>query len=135
MTKSTPRSPKPVASHSPPPEEGDLIRRRFVQRVTETIFTDYFGRQIYNDYLYSSLTSWVSHAVGSQSVENKNLAFYVGDDYERCQKALEACAEILSRLHNKEYARQFDQLLTELIQACGGDLGIRWERGRFSKIP
>lgn len=114
------------------PVPQDPIRREFVLRVRSAIFYNFLGRSIYNDALYGELTSAVAHATKTPWEFGKNIGYYVGDDYDKCLRAVEACYTVLAHNQNKQYALDYDQVLLQLIQECCPGLGLEWESGHFT---
>lgn len=110
----------------------DEAQRRFVNRISNTVFDNLISqvaRQSRNSSLrktYSTLYESVSDALGERRQDIPDLGQYVGNDFLRCLRVLEA---LYAALANSEFAG-FDEVLSEringAISASETDLGVSW---------
>lgn len=121
----------PEVSGSRPPPHRPALQQQFVKNVHQQIFVDFLGRKLYDDWLYDRMTLGVARATNRQWSEEKNLAAYVGDDFDACLKAVEACYEVLRSNASAPMGAEFDQILLDLIKECCQELNLRWESGHF----
>jgi hypothetical protein len=121
----------PEVSGSGVPPDRAALKQQFVKNVQQRIFVDFLGRKIYTEWLYNRMTGAVARETKSPWSADKNLAAYIGNNFDTCIQAVEACHEVLASISYAPYAAEFDKILLDLIQECCQDLNLRWEKGRF----
>ena len=117
--------------NSEPDIDQTALKALFVTNVKLQIFGELFGRSLYDEWLYGSLTNAVATATHMTWEHNKSLGAYVGMDYAKCLAALVACYQVLQQVNGGRDTHRFDQVLADLINECCQDLHLRWERGHF----
>ncbi len=104
----------------------DEARRRFVNRVHNHIFEGF----IQSDFAWgdrNEIHRRIVSAIGERYDSSYPLLHYVGSDFQRCLRALEALAMTLGTHHRS----QLDAYIGVLLAESEADLGIEWKDGIF----
>jgi hypothetical protein len=100
----------------------DDAKRRFMKRVTNYIFVNYFENQ--HDYTTRIPVLFaVANALGEKYESMLRFDGYIKGDFYRCLHALEVAYAIL----NKSRKSQLNYLIRLVLDESEIDLGVRWE--------
>lgn len=105
----------------------DEAKRRFMNRVTNRIFYVFIG----NNSTEGQRQNWLlvaASALGEEFVFNTSYNEYIGGDFYRCLRVLEALYE---KLEGTELGRELSATIDDTMAQSEIDLGIRWQPPAF----
>lgn len=106
----------------------DDAKRRFMKRVTNYIFVNYFEHQ-HNYTTRTPVLFAVANALGERHEDVFRFDDYIKGDFYRCLHAL----EVAYRALNKQHKSKLDSLIKLVIAESEIDLGIHWEPPVFAR--
>jgi len=104
--------------------------KRFMNRVYNQIFSNFFHAQI-DDVILDKRILWqVADSLGRTYVRGKTFVYYVEDDYHLHLQALEVAYGVLPEKFQK---KKLSALIKYVISISEVDLEIIWEDGYFNR--
>lgn len=104
----------------------DEAQRRFVNRAKNVIFEAFLAKQ-YSHANYE-IKRRITTALGERVDPYKSIDQYIGDDFYKCLRSIEAVA---LPIYTGDHRGEFVEIVNSLLLQSEADLGIRWEKIKF----
>jgi broad specificity phosphatase PhoE len=105
-------------------------KKRFLNRVRNYIFENFFQRKAFNGVLKNRILWQVANALGEEYKDYYDFDLYVSSDFYRCLQVLETAYAALGAETQKQ---ELTVLIQLVIYQSETDLGIVWQEGHFIK--
>lgn len=106
----------------------DEARRRFMNRVKNRIFRNFFKAQITRDTIQRVVLWQVANALGKEYESLYDFEWYVEDDFHTCLRVLEVS---YNALKSKKQREELSFLINCILEESEIDLGVNWQNGKF----
>lgn len=104
----------------------------FVRCAKEQIFTGLLARQLYEEWLYGWLTVHLARELGKEWKPTYSLSAYIGEDFDGCLKALQACYGFFANtVGKKAQAQRLADCIDQVLVERGGTLNLTWNKDHF----